>query len=201
MLDCGVKKLCSLCTHDIDPSRRTIWVRAENTKGRRDRVVPYSATGVLLFGMTLLQSVAATKVINVFSSGAATLAFIWRGVVDLNLGIVLGAFMFLGALLGGRIALFLSAVWLAADLHSRGAWLSDQATIAAALGSRLVESNTPAPITKNRHRLCRRLGVPLSRVGSLPSTVGPLQSKTGDKTLLFDTSDSELNPTTPGPPP
>ena len=55
---------------------------------------------------------ATTKVINVFSSGAATLVFFWRGVVDLKLGIVLGAFMFLGALLGGRIALFLSTVWL-----------------------------------------------------------------------------------------
>jgi len=38
--------------------------------------------------------------------------FIWRGVVDLKLGIILGAFMFLGALLGSPIALFLSAVWL-----------------------------------------------------------------------------------------
>jgi site-specific recombinase XerD len=49
--DAGLRReeLCSLCTSDIDPSRRTIWVRAENTKGRRDRVVPYSATsGVLL---------------------------------------------------------------------------------------------------------------------------------------------------------
>jgi uncharacterized protein len=36
----------------------------------------------------------------------------WRGVVDLKLGMVLGAFMFLGALLGGRIALFLSTIWL-----------------------------------------------------------------------------------------
>lgn len=71
-----------------------------------------TAAFVLLFGMTFLQAAATTKVINVFSSGAATLVFIWRGVVDLKLGIVLGAFMFLGALLGGRIALFLSTVWL-----------------------------------------------------------------------------------------
>jgi integrase/recombinase XerD len=38
------EELCSLCTDDIDPSRRMIRVRAENTKGRRDRVVPYSPT-------------------------------------------------------------------------------------------------------------------------------------------------------------
>jgi site-specific recombinase XerD len=51
--DAGLRReeLCSLCTQDIDPSRRTIWVRAENTKGRRDRVLPYSAaSGVLLAG-------------------------------------------------------------------------------------------------------------------------------------------------------
>ena len=41
-----------------------------------------------------------------------SIVFMWRGVVDLKLGMVLGAFMFLGALLGGRIALFLSTIWL-----------------------------------------------------------------------------------------
>ena len=49
--DAGLRReeLCSLCTDDIDPSRRTIRVRAENTKGRRDRIVPYSAaSGALL---------------------------------------------------------------------------------------------------------------------------------------------------------
>ena len=49
--DAGLRReeLCNLCTDDIDPSRRMIRVRAENTKGRRDRVVPYSATsGTLL---------------------------------------------------------------------------------------------------------------------------------------------------------
>ena len=51
--DAGLRReeLCSICTNDIDPSRRTIWVRAENTKGRRDRIVPYSAaSGALLAG-------------------------------------------------------------------------------------------------------------------------------------------------------
>ena len=38
--------------------------------------------------------------------------FVWRGVVDLKLGIILSVSMFLGALVGGRIALFLSTVWL-----------------------------------------------------------------------------------------
>jgi len=43
------EELCSLGTDDLDPARRTIRVRAETTKNRRERVVPYSAaTGVLL---------------------------------------------------------------------------------------------------------------------------------------------------------
>jgi hypothetical protein len=62
--------------------------------------------------MTFLQAVATTKVINVFSSGIATVVFVWRGVVDLKLGIILGIAMFLGALLGSRIALLLGTVWL-----------------------------------------------------------------------------------------
>jgi uncharacterized membrane protein YfcA len=75
-------------------------------------VTMLTAAFVLLFGMTFLQAVATTKAIDIFSSGVATLVFVSGGVVDLKLGIVLGAFMFLGALLGARIALFLSAVWL-----------------------------------------------------------------------------------------
>ena len=75
-------------------------------------VTMLTAVFVLLFGMTFLKAVATTKVINVFSSGVATLVFISRGVVDLKLGIILGISMFLGALLGARIAFFLSTVWL-----------------------------------------------------------------------------------------
>lgn len=66
---------------------------------------------VLFFGMTFLQAIATTKVINIFSSGVATLIFLRQGIVDVRLGIILGLVMFLGALLGGRIALRLSAVW------------------------------------------------------------------------------------------
>lgn len=43
------EELCSLRSDDIDPAHRTLRVRAETTKTRRERVVPYSApTGVLL---------------------------------------------------------------------------------------------------------------------------------------------------------
>lgn len=43
------EELCLLRTDDLDPAHRTIRVRAETTKGRRQRSVPYSAaTGALL---------------------------------------------------------------------------------------------------------------------------------------------------------
>jgi uncharacterized membrane protein YfcA len=67
---------------------------------------------VLLFGMTFLQSVATTKVVNVFSSAVAVLIFAWRGAVDFKLGAILGSAMFLGAMIGGHATLRISPVWL-----------------------------------------------------------------------------------------
>jgi integrase/recombinase XerD len=49
--DAGLRReeLCLLRSDDLDPAHRTLRVRAETTKTRRGRVVPYSATaGVLL---------------------------------------------------------------------------------------------------------------------------------------------------------
>jgi integrase/recombinase XerD len=37
------EELCSVRTDDLDPAHRTLRVRAETTKTRRERVVPYSA--------------------------------------------------------------------------------------------------------------------------------------------------------------
>ena len=51
--DAGLRReeLCLLRTDDLDPAHRTLRVRAETTKNRLARVVPYSAaTGVLLSG-------------------------------------------------------------------------------------------------------------------------------------------------------
>lgn len=45
------EELCSLRTDDLDPAHRTLRIRAETTKNRLERVVPYSVpTGVLLSG-------------------------------------------------------------------------------------------------------------------------------------------------------
>jgi uncharacterized membrane protein YfcA len=67
---------------------------------------------VVLLGMIFLKAVANTKLMNVFSSGIATLIFLWHAIVDIRLGVILGIAMFFGALLGGRIAMLLSALWL-----------------------------------------------------------------------------------------
>ncbi len=49
--DAGLRReeLCLLCTGDIDPAHRLLTIRAETTKSRRGRVVPYSeaASGLL----------------------------------------------------------------------------------------------------------------------------------------------------------
>ena len=38
------EELCSLRTGDLDPAHRTLRVRAETTKNRLERMVPYSAS-------------------------------------------------------------------------------------------------------------------------------------------------------------
>jgi uncharacterized membrane protein YfcA len=73
-------------------------------------VTMLTAAFVILLGMNFLRAIANTKVMNVFSSGIATLVFVWRGIADIRLGIVLGITMFVGALIGSRIVLLLSAV-------------------------------------------------------------------------------------------
>lgn len=75
-------------------------------------VTMLTAVFVVFFGLTFLRSVATTKVINIFSSAVAMAVFAWRGIVDYKLGIVLGMTMFIGALIGGQVALRLPGVWL-----------------------------------------------------------------------------------------
>lgn len=69
-------------------------------------------TLVAFFGMTYSQSIAATKFINVFSSAIATIVFIWQGLVDYKLGLILGVTMFAGAYAGAHYASKMNEVWL-----------------------------------------------------------------------------------------
>jgi uncharacterized membrane protein YfcA len=80
-----------------------------------------TAVYVAVFRQSFVEAVATTKLINVFSSGIATLVFMRQHLVDYRLGTVLGIAMFVGAFVGARIArrlgnpwlrrIFLAAVW------------------------------------------------------------------------------------------
>lgn len=67
---------------------------------------------VAFFGMTFKEAVASTKLINVVSSLIATVVFIWQGLVDYTLGIILGVTMFAAAYVGAHYATKLNDVWL-----------------------------------------------------------------------------------------
>jgi uncharacterized protein len=83
-----------------------------------------TAVCVGIYGMRYSEAVGATKLINVVSSGVATIAFMWQGLVDYRLGLILGLTMFAGAYVGAHYAVkldearlrrvFLTAVFLLA---------------------------------------------------------------------------------------
>lgn len=75
-------------------------------------VTMLTATYVALFRMTFVEAVSTTKIVNIFSSLIATLVFMWRGLVDYRLGVLLGIAMFLGAFVGARVTLKLNNTWL-----------------------------------------------------------------------------------------
>jgi uncharacterized protein len=71
-----------------------------------------TAMVIALLGMTFTEAVASTKLINVFSSGIATLVFAWQGLIDYKLGLILGITMFAGAMFGAHYATKLNETWL-----------------------------------------------------------------------------------------
>ncbi len=71
-----------------------------------------TAVYVAFFGMTFVEAVATTKVINIVSSLIATGLFMARGIVNYELGIVLGIVMFFGAMIGSHIAVRINNIWL-----------------------------------------------------------------------------------------
>lgn len=67
---------------------------------------------VAFFGMTFREAVASTKLINVVSSTIATAVFMWQGLVDYRLGLILGVTMFAAAYFGAHYATKLNDIWL-----------------------------------------------------------------------------------------
>jgi uncharacterized membrane protein YfcA len=75
-------------------------------------VTMLTAVFVAFFGMTFTESVASTKLINVFSSLVATLIFMWQNLVDYKLGAILAVTMFIGAYIGAYTVTKLNDLWL-----------------------------------------------------------------------------------------
>ena len=75
-------------------------------------VTVLTAVLVAFYGMSYAGAVANTKFINVLSSSVATIVFMWQGLVDYRLGIVLGVTMFAGAYVGAHYVTKLNEVWI-----------------------------------------------------------------------------------------
>jgi hypothetical protein len=106
-----------------------------------------TAVFVATFRMTFIEAIATTKVINVFSSGIATVIFMQRGLVDYRLGAILGATMFVGALLGARYAQRVSNLWLQ-RIYLAAVWLLGLKTLLFdALGQHGTAASHPEPGT------------------------------------------------------
>jgi len=71
-----------------------------------------TASYVAFFGMTFTESVASTKLINVFSSSIASVIFMWQGLVDYKLGAILAVTMFVAAYIGAKTVTKLNDVLL-----------------------------------------------------------------------------------------
>ena len=75
-------------------------------------VTTLTASFIGFFNMTFIEAVAITKVLNIFSSIIATLIFMTQGLVDYQLGIILGITMFVGAVIGAKVVTKMSNLWL-----------------------------------------------------------------------------------------
>jgi uncharacterized membrane protein YfcA len=71
-----------------------------------------TAAYVAFFRMTFLEAVAVTKFLNVVSSLVATVIFAHQGLIDWNLGLILGLASFVGAVIGAALARLMSNLWL-----------------------------------------------------------------------------------------
>lgn len=71
-----------------------------------------TAVLVAFYAMPFGEAVAATKLINVFSSLIATIVFIRQGLVDYWLGLILSVTMFIGAYIGAHYAAKMNETFL-----------------------------------------------------------------------------------------
>jgi hypothetical protein len=69
---------------------------------------------VLVMGLSFLESVAATRIMSVFSAAFASVVLGSRGLIDFSLGLPLAMAYTMGAVLGARLALRRGNRWLRA---------------------------------------------------------------------------------------
>jgi hypothetical protein len=69
-------------------------------------------TLVLMLGLSFLQGAAATRLLSIFSTGAASIIFAREGVIDYTLSVFLCVAYFAGATLGAHIAVRKGNRWL-----------------------------------------------------------------------------------------
>lgn len=67
---------------------------------------------ILLFGMEFLEVAFITKILNIFSSLAASILFYRFGLIDLYIGVPLALSMSLGALAGAKLAIAKGNIWI-----------------------------------------------------------------------------------------
>jgi uncharacterized membrane protein YfcA len=75
-------------------------------------VTMLTAVFVTFLGMTFTEAIANTKLVNIFSSLVATIIFMWQGLVDYKLGLVLGVTMFIAAYAGAKVVTKMNDLWL-----------------------------------------------------------------------------------------
>lgn len=71
-----------------------------------------TAAFVGFFGMTFLEAVAVTKILNIFSALVATAIFAREGIINWEAGAVLGVASFFGGIVGAVLAKRMSNLWL-----------------------------------------------------------------------------------------
>jgi uncharacterized protein len=103
-----------------------------------------TAVFVAAFGFSFREAIATTKVLNIVSSAIATVIFIWRGLIDYRLGIILGVTMFLGATLGGNFAMRLGENWLR-RMFLAAVWILGLKALLFDLPGRLHGHSEPMP--------------------------------------------------------
>lgn len=67
---------------------------------------------ILLFGISFLEAAFTSKVLNVCSSISACAIFFHRGLIDVNVGVVLAIAMTIGAFFGAKTAIFKGNLWV-----------------------------------------------------------------------------------------